>query len=111
MYINPTSVSPLSILFPPSSFSLFSQALASGDAEESLKQAEEVLKIVQSLSDENLPSKLMYVASLHSCIGNAQLELGDTEEALTYHLEDLRIAEEKLVRGEGRLCGWVGTCL
>ena len=81
------------------------------DAEESLKQAEEVLKIVQSLSDENLPSKLMYVASLHSCIGNAQLELGDTEEALTHHLEDLRIAEEKLVRGEGRLCGWVGTCL
>ena len=90
---------------------MLSQALASGDAEESLKQAEEVLKIVQSLSDENLPSKLMYVASLHSCIGNAQLELGDTEEALTHHLEDLRIAEEKLVRGEGRLCGWVGTCL
>ena len=95
---------------------MLSLALASGDAEESLKQAEEVLKIVQSFSDENLPSRLMYVASLHSCIGNAQLELGDTEEALTHHLEDLRIAEEKLVRGEGYVgredCvgGWVHVC-
>ena len=72
------------------------------------------MKIVQSLSDENLPNKLMYVASLHSCIGNAQLELGDTEEALTHHLEDLKIAEEKLVRGggrEGRLCVCVCVCV
>ena len=72
------------------------------------------MKFVQSLSDENLPNKLMYVASLHSCIGNAQLELGETEEALTHHLEDLKIAEEKLVKGGGKgkmVCVCVCVCV
>lgn len=76
-------------------------ALAVGNAEESLMQAEQVMKKVQSLSNEDLPNKLEFVASLHSCIGNAQLELGEAEEALAHHLQDLKIAEEKSVRGQG----------
>ena len=64
-------------------------------------QAEQVMKKVQSLSNEDLPNKLEFVASLHSCIGNAQLELGEAEEALAHHLQDLKIAEEKSVRGQG----------
>jgi len=76
-------------------------ALAVGNAEESLMQAEQVMKKVQSLSNEDLPNRLEFVASLHSCIGNAQLELGEAEEALAHHLQDLKIAEEKSVRGQG----------
>lgn len=53
------------------------------------------MKTVQSLSDEDLPSKSEFVASLHSCIGNAHLDLGQAQSALTHHMEDLRIAEER----------------
>lgn len=89
-------------LFLPSPYSSPPPAaLAVGNAEESLMQAEQVMKKVQSLSNEDLPNKLEFVASLHSCIGNAQLELGEAEEALAHHLQDLKIAEEKSVRGQG----------
>ena len=53
------------------------------------------MKKVQSFLNEDLPNKLELVASLHSCIGNAQLELGEAEEALAHHMQDLKIAEEK----------------
>ena len=49
---------------------------------------------MQSLSDKDLPCKCEFLASLHSCIGNAQLELGEGETALRHHMEDLRLAEE-----------------
>lgn len=70
-------------------------ALANGDAEGSLKQAEQVMKTVRDLTEKDIPNKVEFVASLHSCIGNAHLELGDSELALKHHLEDMKIAEEQ----------------
>ena len=70
-------------------------ALANGDAEGSLKQAEQLMKTVRELAQKDIPNKVEFIASLHSCIGNAHLELGDSDLALKHHLEDLKIAEEK----------------
>ena len=53
------------------------------------------MRTVQSLSEKDLPNKYVFIASLHSCIGNAQLELGEGEMALKHHLDDLGIAEER----------------
>lgn len=68
--------------------------LACGNAEDSLKQAEKLMKKVQDLTERDLPNKQEFIASLHSCIGNAHLELGDAEAALENHLIDLELAKE-----------------
>lgn len=60
----------------------------------SLKQANKLLKSVKKLTDRELHNKLEVLAHIHSCIGNAQLELGEAELALEYHLKDLEYAEE-----------------
>ena len=70
-------------------------ALTDGEAENSLKQAEQLMKTVQELSENDIPNKVEFIASLHSCIGNAHLELGDSDLALKHHLDDLKIAEEQ----------------
>ena len=75
--------------------SSFLSALANGDAEKSLKQAEQTLKACQA---SDVPNKAELLATLHSCIGNALLELGDTEKALESHLKDLKLAEERYVQ-------------
>lgn len=72
-------------------------ALAIGDAEGSLQQAEKLMKTVQDLTERDVPNKQEFIASLHSCIGNAQLELGAADLALKHHLDDLKIAEEQWV--------------
>ena len=69
-------------------------ALANGDAENSLVKAEKLMKTVAALTEKDLPGKQEYVASLHSCIGNAHLEMGEAELALENHLKDLAIAEK-----------------
>ncbi len=52
------------------------------------------MKTVEGLTAKDLPNQQEFVASLHSCIGNAQLELGDAEVAMEHHLKDLAIAEK-----------------
>ena len=52
------------------------------------------MKTVKGLNDKDLPNKLEFIASLHSCIGNAHLETGEGELALKHHLKDLEIGEE-----------------
>ncbi len=74
---------------------VFCAALAEGNAETSLQQAQKLMKTVQGLSEKDLPHKSEFVASLHSCIGNAQLELGEAEASLNNHLQDLKIAEDE----------------
>lgn len=69
-------------------------ALTNGDAELSLEKAEQLMKTIDSLTERDLPSRQEFIASLHSCIGNAQLELGEAELALHHHLKDLEIAEK-----------------
>lgn len=65
-----------------------------GAAESSLQQAQKLMRTVQELADSDLPNKQEFIASLHSCIGNAYLEIGEAEKALEHHLNDLKIAEE-----------------
>ena len=68
--------------------------MSSGEAELSLQKAQKLMKTVQELSDSDLPSKREFIASLHSCMGNAYLEMGDADMALEQHLKDFKIAEE-----------------
>lgn len=69
-------------------------ALSSGEAERSLEQALAVLQTVERLGEADLPGKVQFVATLHSCIGSAQTELGLSEDALAHHLKDHAISRE-----------------
>ncbi|XP_032471245.1 tetratricopeptide repeat protein 25 isoform X2 [Phocoena sinus] len=68
--------------------------LTSGSAESSLQKAEKVLKKVLEWNKEEVPNKDELVGNLHSCIGNAQMELGQMVAALQSHRKDLEIAKE-----------------
>ena len=72
----------------------FPPALQGGDAEGSLAQAEKALQMVLASNDRELPNKAEFVSSLHACIGNAQLELGNSEAAIQNFHEDLKITQE-----------------
>ncbi|XP_062968650.1 outer dynein arm-docking complex subunit 4 [Cynocephalus volans] len=68
--------------------------LTSGSAEGSLQKAEKVLKKVLEWHEEEVPNKDELVGNLYSCIGNAQIELGQMAAALHSHRKDLEIAKE-----------------
>ncbi|XP_035424320.1 outer dynein arm-docking complex subunit 4 isoform X2 [Cygnus atratus] len=68
--------------------------LTSGSPEESCKKAEHVLKTIQGWSDDEVPNKNELIGNLHSCIGNAQLEMGQMEAALQSHKMDLEFARQ-----------------
>lgn len=70
-------------------------AQASGKHEKSLKQAKRTLKTVENWSDEDVPNRADVVANLHSCIGNAYLELGKNNKALEHYERDFEIAKQK----------------
>ncbi|KAM9843949.1 outer dynein arm-docking complex subunit 4 [Aulostomus maculatus] len=69
-------------------------ALTSGNAKLSLKKAEEVMRKVQGWTEKEVPNKKEVVGSLHSCMGNALIDLGDTDKALDHHQKDLELAEQ-----------------
>ncbi|XP_029420432.1 tetratricopeptide repeat protein 25 isoform X2 [Nannospalax galili] len=68
--------------------------LTSGSAEGSLQKAEKVLKKVLEWNKEEVFNKDELVGNLYSCIGNAQIELGQMAAALESHRKDLEIAKE-----------------
>ena len=68
--------------------------LTCGNAEGSLKKAEEVMKVVQGWSEKEVPNKKEVLGSLHSCIGNALIDLGDMDRALEQHQKDLELAKQ-----------------
>ncbi|XP_032135548.1 tetratricopeptide repeat protein 25 [Sapajus apella] len=68
--------------------------LTSGSAEGSLQKAEKVLKKVLEWNKEEVSNKDELVGNLYSCIGNAQIELGQMAAALQSHRKDLEIAKE-----------------
>lgn len=77
------------------SHQLFSfPVLTSGSAEGSLQKAEKVLKKVLEWNKEDVPNKDELVGNLYSCMGNAQIELGQMVAALQSHRKDLEIAKE-----------------
>ena len=69
--------------------------LASGDAQKSAFQAEQTIMTVQSLAEADLPNKMQFLATLHSCLGNAHLELGNIELAMEHFEKDMKIAEKE----------------
>ncbi|XP_040473058.1 outer dynein arm-docking complex subunit 4 isoform X2 [Falco naumanni] len=69
--------------------------LLTGDSpEESCKKAERVLKTIQGWPDNEVPNKKELIGNLYSCIGNAQLEMGQMEAALQSHKMDLEFARQ-----------------
>ncbi|XP_029015414.1 outer dynein arm-docking complex subunit 4 isoform X2 [Betta splendens] len=68
--------------------------LTSGNAKGSLKKAEEAMKAVQGWPDKEISKKREAIGSLHSCIGNALIELGNINKALEHHQKDLELAEQ-----------------
>jgi hypothetical protein len=73
------------------------QKLSDGDEQGSLKQAENTLRQVKGMNDKAIPNKQEVIANLHSCIGNAQLELGEPAKALENHKKDLNISKKLYV--------------
>lgn len=73
------------------------QKLADGDEEGSLKQAESTLRTVKALNDKDIPNKQEVIANLHSCIGNAHLEMENATKALESHKRDLNISKKMYV--------------
>jgi len=63
--------------------------LAEDKANNSLQLAKTTLGQVDRMSVDILPNKDDVMANLHSCIGNAYLELGKNELALKHHQKDL----------------------
>ncbi|XP_076455502.1 outer dynein arm-docking complex subunit 4-like [Babylonia areolata] len=61
---------------------------------ESLKRAQICLQTVDSYSEAQLANKMALKAQLHSCMGNAYLELGQYDKALQHHQEDYDIGEK-----------------
>ncbi|NXJ85358.1 TTC25 protein, partial [Trogon melanurus] len=86
--------------------------LSGGCPEESCKKAERMLKTIQGWSEDELPSKSELIGNLHSCVGSARLEMGQTEAALRSHKTDLEIArqnnrpdaESRALGNIGRVC-------
>ena len=70
-------------------------ALSQGLHERSLNQAIKCKKTVESYKEADIPNKDDILANLHSCIGNAYLEMGKYEQALENHQKDLSIANER----------------
>lgn len=86
--------SALKRLLLPSHHLLSFPVLTSGSAEGSLQKAEKVLKKVLEWNKEDVPNKDELVGNLYSCMGNAQMELGQMVAALQSHRKDLEIAKE-----------------
>ncbi|XP_067332664.1 outer dynein arm-docking complex subunit 4 [Channa argus] len=68
--------------------------LTSGNADGSLKKAEKVMKIVQGWSEREIPNKKEILGSLHSCIGDILINVGDMDRALHHHHKDLELAKK-----------------
>ncbi|XP_061082451.1 outer dynein arm-docking complex subunit 4 isoform X2 [Conger conger] len=68
--------------------------MAAGNVTESLKKAQRVLKTVERWSEETVPNKKEVLGNLHSCIGNALIDLEDMDGALESHKKDLDLSRQ-----------------
>ncbi|XP_071822236.1 outer dynein arm-docking complex subunit 4-like isoform X2 [Apostichopus japonicus] len=69
-------------------------AMADGRAKKALKQAQKVLKMVEGWDEGDVPDKQELIANLHSCIGNAYLDLNKMPDALHHHQKDLELSKQ-----------------
>lgn len=70
------------------------QALANGDPERSLKLAQILMKTVEDADPASLPNKGDIIANVHSCIGNAFVEMENLNKALKHHQKDLEMSKK-----------------
>uniref|UniRef100_A0A4W3K1S1 Outer dynein arm-docking complex subunit 4 n=1 Tax=Callorhinchus milii TaxID=7868 RepID=A0A4W3K1S1_CALMI len=85
------------------------QMLASGNAEDSQKKAKKLLVTVENWTKLDVPNKEEVIGNLYSCIGNAQIELGDMTKALENHKNDLELAQEhNLIDAKSRALDNIG---
>ncbi|KFP71786.1 Tetratricopeptide repeat protein 25, partial [Acanthisitta chloris] len=68
--------------------------LAEGSPEESCRKAERVLKTVKGWREDEVPNKKELIGNLYSCIGDAQLEMGQMEAALRSYEMSLDCARQ-----------------
>ena len=73
------------------------QAMVEGDPEGSLNKAQATMRTVNSLTEDNVPNRDDVLGNLHSCMGNAYLEMDNSKRALEHHQEDLKIAKKTYV--------------
>ncbi|XP_046581289.1 outer dynein arm-docking complex subunit 4-like isoform X2 [Haliotis rubra] len=69
------------------------EAHAEGHYQESLQKSQKTLKRVEEWSENEVTNKQEVIANLHSCMGNAYLEMGKHDEALKHHEMDLDIGK------------------
>ncbi|XP_045209330.1 outer dynein arm-docking complex subunit 4-like isoform X2 [Mercenaria mercenaria] len=69
------------------------QAQVEGRYQEALKRSQKCLSTVQGFTEDDVPNKVEVIANIHSCIGNAHLEMGAYEKALDSHQTDLNLGE------------------
>lgn len=69
------------------------QAQIEGKYQESLKKAQRCLSTVENFTEDQVPNKLEVIANLHSCIGNAYLEMGQFDKALEHHQIDYNMGD------------------
>lgn len=72
-------------------------AQAEGHYQESLLKSQKTLKRVDEWSENEVKNKKEVIANLHSCMGNAYLEMGKHVEALKHHEMDLDIGKAEYV--------------
>ncbi|XP_077997219.1 outer dynein arm-docking complex subunit 4-like isoform X2 [Glandiceps talaboti] len=72
------------------------EALADGRPQDALKLSKDTMRTVDRLSDDDLSdsSKPDVLSNLHSCMGNAYLDMNKVDQALEHHKKDLEIAEK-----------------
>ncbi|GAB1600111.1 tetratricopeptide repeat protein 25-like isoform X1, partial [Argonauta hians] len=68
--------------------------LLQGNFKKALEKAKDTLKIAEACSISKVPEKNLFIANLHSCIGNAYMELGKFQLAESHHLKDQTLSEE-----------------
>lgn len=70
-------------------------ALADNRPRDALRQAQKVLRNVESWSENDVPEKQDFIANLHSCLGNAYLDLGKMPDAEQNHQKDLDLSTQR----------------
>ena len=69
-------------------------AQSEGKYEKCLKLGKQGIKIVTGATDQQIQNKPELLASLYSSMGNAYLEMDNTDKAMEYHQKDLEIARD-----------------
>ncbi|BFZ08330.1 hypothetical protein BsWGS_11369 [Bradybaena similaris] len=68
--------------------------MTEGDYEAAVRKSLKLLELLDAYAENQLPSKMVFMAATHSAIGSAYFELKNYAKAEEHHLLDLSIGEE-----------------